>query len=187
MAVVFVEHRFVYLAHRYTGSNATIDALEDIGGRRSAGHHDGVSDLKAQGLITEGWLEGATVCTTVRNPFDALVTWWTRHDRGRSFRDFIFCLATLPEEVIGGSTEIVRGGRLYWMHLQDSNAVLRFERLSADLDAVLSRVGLPAVQLPHRNPTAGREGDYRGYYDPTTRALVEELFAVELASLGYTF
>ena len=39
MAVVFVEHRFVYLAHRYTGSNATTDALEDIGGRRSAGHN----------------------------------------------------------------------------------------------------------------------------------------------------
>jgi hypothetical protein len=65
------------------------------------------------------------------------------------------------------------------------DAILRFETLAADFDALAARIGFPD-RLPHVNASSRGRG-YRAAYDQTTQALVARRFARDLAALGYTF
>jgi hypothetical protein len=67
--------------------------------------------------------------------------------------------------------------------------VIRFERMQADLDAALRKVGVTEpLLLPHRNPTSSR-GDrhYSELYTPTARAIVAAAYRRELDRFGYAF
>jgi transposase len=65
----------------------------------------------------------------------------------------------------------------------------RFERLSEDLAAVFSEIGLePGLvedTLPHTNQSD--RGLYRDYYTPETAAIVAERFAKDIEYFGYEF
>jgi hypothetical protein len=78
-------------------------------------------------------------------------------------------------------------GYLHPAHLRGLDGVLRFERLQEDFDAVLARLGLEPLEIPRRNVTPQRHPDYRTYYDPATRGLVEQVFAPFLRDFGYSF
>ncbi|MEJ7583960.1 MAG: hypothetical protein WKF43_07695 [Acidimicrobiales bacterium] len=66
--------------------------------------------------------------------------------------------------------------------------IMRFEQLQADFNAVLERLGVePTLTIPRGNVTAGREADYRSYYTPEARAIVEKAFAPDLEQFGYEF
>ncbi len=174
MAVVLHEAQMVFLATPHSASRAVAQALIDLGGEASAKHHDTLAEVRAQGLM--GDPTGYQVFTTVRHHFDALVTWWFARGRGRSFHHFLLLLTTLEGQV--------RDDRLYWKWFDDADVVLRYESLEVQLgDAIEARLG--------RRPTLRRIGvshakrDWREYYDPASRRLVEDVFARELDSLGY--
>ena len=67
--------------------------------------------------------------------------------------------------------------------------VIRFERLQADFDALLARLGVTEhVEIPVVNPTGVREKrPYQEFYSPRARAIVEEVFAGRIARYGYAF
>jgi len=192
MAVVLRDAPVIYLAHQYTASNATVDALSTLGVRHSAGHHDTLEDVVAQGLLGDAARSSYTVCTAIRNPFDVLVTWWRRHAGDRSLREFLLVASTLePSSEVGeapsGLITPFRGDRIFWLHAADADVVLRYEALGPDLNAVLARHGLGPVTIPTRNVTPDRARDHRAYYDDETRRLVEALFEHELREYGYSF
>jgi len=121
----------------------------------------------------------------LRNPFDRLISVYFHPPRvqrrgsafvetdfiriiknQRTFRDFV-CLQ--PADTLDS-------------HL---NRVVRFEHLEEDLNTVMTDLGLPRVQPPHRNRS--NHEHYRNYYTPATRALVEDRFAEELDFGSYRF
>lgn len=64
----------------------------------------------------------------------------------------------------------------------------RYENLSRDFDVVLERLGLAGkVELPRANISNSRGSDYHAYYTDTSRALVADWYAPEIAYFGYVF
>lgn len=61
----------------------------------------------------------------------------------------------------------------------------RFERLECDLAEAFRRIELPAPELAHSKDTGRR--NYRDFYGPRERTLVEDLFARELETFDYEF
>ena len=61
----------------------------------------------------------------------------------------------------------------------------RYERLQQDFDIVCDRIGHPRAELPHVFAT--RHGHYTEYYDDATRAIVERVYAADIAAFGYRF
>ena len=138
MAVVHRAARLLFIAEAHTAGRSTAAALQRAGGEASAKHHDRLRDVLSQGLVSSDELEELLVVSTVRNHFDALVTWWIHRGRGRAFSDFLRLLVTLPGQL--------RGDRLYWRCFDDSDLVLRYEHLERQLGQLMARrAGLAAA------------------------------------------
>ena len=75
---------------------------------------------------------------------------------------------------------------MYRQFIDGADVVMRYERLQADLDGVLTRLGLAPIEIPRRNVTPTK-GDYRSYYDDTSREAVGARFALDLDRFGYEF
>jgi hypothetical protein len=60
----------------------------------------------------------------------------------------------------------------------------RYESLAEDFDTVCGRIGIKP-SLPHVNRSA--HGDFRDYYTPATKALVEEVYRADIELFGYQF
>jgi len=63
--------------------------------------------------------------------------------------------------------------------------ILRHEALDQDWSRFAMKYGITKT-LAHLNASE-REQDYRAYYSPRSRAVVEEYFSTDLATFGYTF
>jgi hypothetical protein len=149
------------------------------------------------------------VFATVRNPFDHLVSTYSKmraiHD-GRMARPNAILTDTRLESLEYSATQPFeqwvlrhwrRSGPLgrfrgpkpwRYGHTKDVDHVLRFERLQQDFDELLVRLGYEGtVALPTVNATPGRERDYRRYYTAAARQHVEEAWRAELDLYGYSF
>jgi hypothetical protein len=60
----------------------------------------------------------------------------------------------------------------------------RYERLAEDFAAVCDRIGIECC-LPHVNRSS--HGDFRDYYTPDMRELVEEVYKADIELFGYQF
>lgn len=60
----------------------------------------------------------------------------------------------------------------------------RLEMIESDFEVICNRVGAEA-SLPHKNKSAHK--DYKAYYNPETRALIEEYYAKDIDRFGYSF
>jgi hypothetical protein len=179
-------HHALYIHQRKTAGMSVGTAL-GLTPKKKAWHvgNDGVLDPDFAELVAPGRL---FVFACVRNPFDRVVSSWrycrTTRDRdledvladppreGHDFRHFTRSQsATLVDPVTG---ELV------------TDLLMRFETLQPDFDIACDRIGVKRRALPHVNATA-RGRDYREYYTPTARRLVEELFAEDLERFGYSF
>ena len=66
--------------------------------------------------------------------------------------------------------------------------VMRFENLQHDFGKALRQVGVTqTLTIPSINMTANRDKDYRRYYMPSTRRLVEYALDRELVQFGYEY
>jgi hypothetical protein len=157
------------------------------------------------------------IASTIRNPFDANVSSWHRWYRkldpshrkhNRRFVERAGGQADRPAEDIERARrdfERWLGERYQPRLLQrvrgryrpiyafrwtaGSDVVLHFERLQADFDALLERLGVPDHhEIPQVNVTRKRDRrPYQDWYTPRARALVEKVFAADLAEHGYAF
>lgn len=79
-------------------------------------------------------------------------------------------------------------GDMYVHYARGVDFVMRYERLQDDFAEVQRRIGVEEpIEIPRLNATPSREHDYRSYYTPRTRQIVENVFVADLAHFGYVF
>ena len=131
--------------------------------------HDG--KRRALDLLTGDEL----LVTTVRNPYEVIVTWWLRATRGEgSFAGFIREINRPPQVI---------DGRIF-SRADECVVVMRYESLEGDWKALLSRLGLAFVPIPIENTTKGK-APWETYYDAESFEAVRERFGAEIEQLGY--
>lgn len=223
MAVYSKEHRYLFIMAPRTACTATgIVLVKQVDGkwlpRRDKYDEDGnliverkhstLDDLLRHGVMGPGRANRTFKFTTVRNPFDSLVSLYVKkrtsyqallddedafvHNRPGFVEDMQYALNhSFSAWVIRnyGPRAAVRSGRhLYARFINGMDYVMRFERLQEDFDEALRRVGIDRrVEIPMINPTDEREPDYREYYDRKARFVVERAFRGDLERFGYRF
>lgn len=169
------EKRLLYLPHPRTASTSTEAWMDDHGWTDPAPSLDKHAPLSVLKKHTGQDFSGWSVATTVRNHFDALVSW--------SFVELAH-MDFGPEwlERFVEACEYVEPGRLYPLHLEDADTVLRYEHLESGLSGWVGRT----VALPTLHESEGRAGrGWREFYTPEMREAVERQFGDEMERIGY--
>ena len=241
MAIVSRRHGYLFLLAPRTGCTAIgehvliprldgeylppADVLDDAGRTAIPKKHTTLPQLMAAGLLGPDERSGLLTFTTVRNPFDSLVSEYVKmrskyapllEDRDSfvhripDYRQWMERAATMSFDewvrarFVGRSwRQVVRrstaraplrwlwsgwaGPRhMYGDFISGADVVMQYERLQEDFDAVVVRLGLEPMEIPTWNVTE-EKGDYREYYTPATRRLVEHVFRPDLDRFGYRF
>ncbi|MBZ0172508.1 MAG: sulfotransferase family protein, partial [Phycisphaerales bacterium] len=129
----------------------------------------------------------------VRNPWDRVVSLFSRKERGRElgpagWDEFVEWIEHASDTCVHPS---VHRNQLDWFVDERGEVIAdfigRFENLSADFATICDRLGLPAPALPHeKKNTAGRK-HFSEYYTPAQQDLIAEKFKVDIEHFGYTF
>lgn len=179
---VHAEAKVIYLAHPRTASASTSSALTTIGFERPVERDHHCKVYGPHSPVTPETREQWFVFTTVRNHWDAAVSWGylsSSPPTAKIWNETIF------KDVL--TTPWIEPNRMWW-HDQDADEILRFESLHRDFKRVLTACGLPTPELPHRNAAEGRSGrHYRQYYDGLAREYVAQRFKEEISKYDYTF
>lgn len=173
--------RIVYLSHPRTASTSTEQALISVGFEFVAHKHAQLIDAPRWMNLPETERAEWEVWTTVRNPYDALVSWWfaVHYNHPRICPEWV-------HKILEHDPKYMMDGRLWRLHGKDATTVLRFETLPGDLERELDRIGLPIPDLPRRNPTTGRRGrPYQEFYDAETRDYVRWRIPEDFEEFGY--
>ena len=131
----------------------------------------------------------------VRNPWDRMVSIWYFFQKLAKAPNPDF---TWPVEVIGKCKTfdgLVRSDYFKLPQLSyvencetgDLNVdfVGRLENLREDFKIICEKIGLPRIELSHRNKTKHKH--YTEYYDDETRQIVAEKYAKDIEYFGYDF
>lgn len=178
--------RLIYLETPRTASKATAQALKGQASFKTINAPHG----RLRGLETRSrWKERVdvpfvredwTVFTTVRNPFDILVTWCKKYEEPVNESGII--------HVLNKSSYLSADPPKLYVHRDDVDGFLRFENIESDLNHVLEAHGLNTVDLPVVNQTEARIGDhYSDYYDEDTIEFVRNRFAEQLDTFNYEY
>lgn len=178
--------RVVYLAHPRTASVATERALLRGAGWEEVcpemGRHATMDRWPWWARQSDEERERWEVLTTVRNHFDALVSWSFLRifDLPRLGADYVRAI------IQNSPTYFVAPGRMWGLHSDVATRLLRYESLQSDLDAALAGRGLPAVQLEPENVSQARERrPYQEFYDAGSRDLAATVFGDEMRTMNY--
>ena len=136
----------------------------------------------------------------VRNPWDRLLSAWKdkvykqwadwypekchkwrlpvyAEYKGKSFNYFVRNIDILCDGHVIPQTLLIDLDRV--------DFVGRFENLQEDFDTICQGVGIPSMELPHKNKTKHKH--YTEYYDDETRQIVAEKYAKDIEYFGYKF
>lgn len=223
MAILCRELGLLFVLTPATGSTAVGQLLiERFGGEWIPAEngpeirkkHSTLGELMARGLVDEAMRRELVVATSVRNPYDRLVSiyakrrgappervadpdswlygpkglgraadvaWIAEHD----FRQWIrrrFIRNWLLRTLLGRSRSV------YDRFVDGVDVVMRYERLQADFDDLIRRVGGTPCEIPRINVSAVRGArPYSEEYDRLTRLLVRIGQSEDLARFGYSF
>jgi len=224
LAIISYKKRFIYLLNPRTASTATGQALrkateayfvpardiEDKQGKIVVPRkHTTIKQLREHEIVPEETLQAFFKFVTVRNPFDSLVSAWSKkvHDYSHLLDDPDSWVHKSPNYAEGlrravGSTfaewiaeqydhkfKSGRGASMNRNFIRDVDHVLRYETLEEDFREVAGHLDMGAdIEIPRSNVTKGRrQKDYRSYYDEKTREIVASVFREEIDTLGYEF
>ncbi len=174
--------------------------------------HTRLAQLLEAGLITREERAQLVVAAGVRNPFDEQVSHYKHRDRayiarrddpearrrlvgdrppGPRERAAVDFETWLRRRYVARPWHAIQGRRPHrppdWA--AGADLVIRHERLQADMDDLLRRLGVTEpVEIPVVNPTAIRNRQpYQSFYTPRARRIVETVFADRLERHGYRF
>lgn len=121
--------------------------------------------------------------SVVRNPWDRAISFYFSPHRGSGLvwdrEKFIQLLAAMHTDEHYITLANVACPLDY---------VLRFEHLATDFSTLVSKLGLPSLELPRRNQSIDKPFmDYRKYYDSELQQQVAAKFASTIANFGYSF
>jgi hypothetical protein len=135
-------------------------------------------------------LTGAeSVVTTIRNPFDILVSYWLergkRNDPPKTFAEWIYRFAHEGWDRWG---PIMFDGRLSY-HMPGCDTILRYERLTEDWQELLRRFDItgPDTLKPTGPICRDKKQPFQQYYDEEAVQAAYECFAEDFKATGYTF
>lgn len=227
MAIICQQHRLLFIQAPRTGCTAiekllvdhfggeslpSEDILDSDGFVRVGRKHCTVKQLLDEKILPTDYATRYTTVTTVRNPFDSLVSLyvkkresyqerlqdpasWVHRVRGyvedmeycrtHTFEEWLFKrYAVSPIDRLLGRRHRSLSGR----YTDGVARVLRFERLQADFESVMRHLGIDGdLTIPSINITRQRRNTFQDYYTPDARRLVEYVFGPELDRYGYTF
>ena len=121
--------------------------------------------------------------TFERNPWDRQVSWYHYKTKSLSHRPTFDAF----------NQDKRRAFVENWSLYTDRDEVIvdfvgRYESLDADFARVLEQIGLSGqVTLPRENVSRSRQGSYRDVHTASSRALVAQWYAPEIAHFGYEF
>jgi hypothetical protein len=172
--------------------------------------HTRLSQLLETGLLSPDERARLVVAAGVRNPFDEEVSHFTHRDREyrarrddpevrrrlagerapRTLKDITF-ETWLRRRYVGRpwSRLLGRAPKRPPDWAAGADVLIRFERLQADVDDLMRRLGVTEhVEIPVVNPSGvRRKRPYQEFYTPRAREIVERVFADRLARYGYRF
>lgn len=180
------DDKFCMICHPKTGTKSCRDALKDNFSVGTYKGQHGIEEPICRRILDSGGI----VCSTVRNPFDVVVSWYFYHHvrrlpnkPGTTLRPFD---KWLPEEFDRPTFILSRKEEkmFYGTHL--CNHIIRFEDGLADgFNQALARAGMGPVEVPHRGVVPRKP--YKEMYDARTIALVVDRFGDEIENWGYQF
>lgn len=226
MAVISRQYGLLFLLNpRTAGSAVARYMIDELGGEWLPGEdefdndgrmvfqrkHNTLRQLLDRGHLEPGDARRLFKFTTVRNPFDSLVSLYTKRKyRYREWMEqgepWVFMNPGLTEDIAycqqHGFNAWVR--RHYWKpalgsllgksytvnedYPEGMDFVMRFEFLQEDFAGVMRRNGVPGDRrIPLDNPTNERRMHYREAYDGVTRRMVARAFQTDLATYGYSY
>lgn len=176
---IIPEFKFAYIANPRTGSKAIREALMKYRNAELVGSHHTTPKDHPEIKFGPDW----TVCATVRNHWDTMVSWWFKIERvERAMTPLMEFLPRFCE----GNPNFVNANRLWWAGEGYVNTYLRYEQLQADFDQALVKAGMAPLDLP-RVVDSHRNGPYQVFYKRDTSRWVGSYFAEEIQKLGYKF
>ncbi len=120
-----------------------------------------------------------------RNPWDRQVSWYLYKTKSKQVRPSFERFMSSRRRAFVNNHAI---------HTLDGSLAVdfigRYETLDADLNTALERAGVDRhLDIPRTNVTRGRKRDlaYQSYYTPTSRDLVADWYAREIALFDYEF
>lgn len=186
------KHRFIFVHINKTGGTSIEKVFEDSADKKNVQFkHEGASFYRKH---FPGKFRNYFKFAFVRNPWDWMVS---RYHWSRDHQKVLDC--SFPEFLhrLKAGTQVSRANwltmdtylapqfeRLCVDGVMAMDFVGRFENLAADFDKVCSHLHMQAT-LPHVFKT--KHADYTEYYDEETKAIVEELYATDIAAFGYQF
>lgn len=144
---VHTTKKMCFIAHPRTASVATSQTLLGLGFEKMMSHHE--FNIK---LLNSSW----TVFSTVRNPFDLLVSWYWNKKRDRPFQDW------LPIFLQTSNQYLDQG--LFFGYLY-STRILRYETLQDNFNQVMVESGFPPTTIIRANVSERPAQPLREYYD----------------------
>lgn len=177
---IIPEWKFAFLAAPRTGSKAIARALLDHRGAELIGSHHTLPDDHPEIEIDSSW----TVCSTIRNHWDAMISWWFKIERTAKA---MTPLAKFLPRFCANNPNFVQDGQLWNKTLSYSNAVLRYEWLQADFDLALVRAGMAPLDMTKIVDSTRMATPYQVCYKQATKLWVGKQFAKEIAKCGYKF
>jgi hypothetical protein len=174
------DHNLAYIAHPKTASSATQRVLRAMGAKIYGNHHS------VDGQWCRPILEsGGVIISTIRNPFDLLVSWYFHYAQRRPNQVMEPFSKWLPWLVANPNDYIKRG---LFFGLPWTTHVVRYENLQEDFNAALIAADLPPTTLESFNVSHKREGrPYQEMYDSDLIHLVWANFRNDIIDNGYTF
>ena len=175
---MYILNNLAFIAHPKTASTATMKVLRAQGAQLYGNHHE-VQEDRCSMILDSGGI----VMSTVRNPFDVMVSWYFHYANRRKgavmepFREWLPWILNHPNPYM-------EQGMFYG--LPWTNWVLRYENLQADFNAGLTELGLAPVVISPANVSHLRDGrPYQEMYDTKLRNLIEQHYEDELSEFGY--
>ena len=181
---MYILDDLTFIAHPRTASRACAAALLTAGAQ--AVGEDKYSDTHHGMNVSR--LTSRVVCVK-RNMFDVLVSWWHNQNRkpgtdeplNANAKDF----GVYVYEKAYRTTHRWFLEPIYHYGIVHSDVVIAYEDLQAGINNMFKAMGLPAPQLAKIG--ASKRTEYRDYYTPATRAIVEDRWAQDLKITGYSF
>lgn len=221
MAIISDTHNFLFIMNPRTGCSALgdllvrkadgyyipeEDTLNENGKLLIKKKHTTINELVEFNVISQSKLDSLLKFTTIRNPYDSLVSLWTKKKYKYSMKKRLD-----PESVVNkipgfdkDINFIQNHNFSEWIiqmfskrpapfinarHTKGVDIILRFENLQEDFNKkILSRFGISeSLTIPSKNVTKNRSNDYKEYYTKEAIDVVFEKLKDEILEFGYEF
>jgi hypothetical protein len=176
-------------------------------------HHLTYGIVVEHELLPRDELDGLVRVTGIRNPYDLMVSrylkhrerftneaerykWVRRQDKEGIQRSVAAASEKSFPEWIQAQYGSKRTAKGYRQYLDHADAIIRFEAIQEDFDALLRRIGVDwPITVQRENVTTQRASEdagkkkrsYADFYDDDSRALIGRLFEPVIDRFGYRF